>query len=162
LWLGIAAGRGIKVEIDGQSMMFNSPLYGYEMDASTVDREAFEQRASELEQLMEKTHAEYAQAKGVVDAIQNEFIEAQVKGVPQDELMKVAEKYENATHAYEQAIANHAFVNGQFIDCRSWQARLEKVMEFSGKAHEVLAMRDEKWNRMADKIELTNRVLPNE
>jgi hypothetical protein len=162
LWLGIAAGRGITVEIDNQSMMFNSPLYGYEMDASKVDREAFEQRASELEHLMEKTHAEYSVARGVLDAIQVEFMEAQAKGIPQNELMKIVEKNENAMHAYEQSIANHAFINGQYIDCRTWQTRVEKAMEFSGKAQEILGMRNEKWDRMTDKIELTGKVLPNE
>jgi hypothetical protein len=162
LWLGIAAGMGIEVVLSDQSMMFYAPLYGYEMDASKVDREAFEQRSSELEQLMEKTHAEYNRTRGILDAIQNEFVQAQLSGVPQEELLKVGEKYENAQHAYEQAIANHAFVNGQFIDCRSWQTRVEKVMEFNGHAQEVLGMRDGKWSRVADKLALTGRELPNE
>lgn len=162
LYLGIASGRGIEVVIDNRSMMFYAPLYGYEMDASKVDREAFEQRASELEQLMEKTHAEYNRTRGILDAIQKEFIDAQLAGIPQEELMKIGQKYEDAQHGYEQAIANHAFVNGQFIDCRTWQARVEKVMEYSGKAQEVLGMKNEKWDRLSDKLELTGRLLPNE
>lgn len=162
LWLGIAAGRGVKVIIPEQSMIFYAPLYGYEMDATKIDREAFEQRASELEQLMDKTHSEYNHARGLVDAVQKEFIDAQLKNVPQAELELIAKKYEDVQHAYEQAIANHAFVNGQFIDCRSWQARVEKVLEYNGKAQEVLGMNNEKWNRMADKLELTGRTLPNE
>lgn len=162
LYLGIAAGRGIDVEIDGRSMMFYSPLYGYEMDADKVDREAFEQRASELEQLMMKTESEYNRARGILDAIQKEFIDAQMAGIPQEELIKIGEKYENAQHGYEQAIANHAFVNGQFIDCRTWQARVEKAMEFSGRAQDVLAMKNPKWNRLSEKLELSGKVLPNE
>lgn len=162
LWLGIAAGRGIKINLPEQSMIFYAPLYGYEMDATTVDREAFETRASELEQLMEKTHSEYNHARGLVDAVQKEFIDAQMKGISQEELEIIAKKYETVQHTYEQAIANHAFVNGQFVDCRSWQARVEKVMEFNGKAQEVLGMKDKKWVRMADKLELTGRALPNE
>lgn len=162
LYLGIAAGRGIEVVIDERSMMFYSPLYGYEMDADKVDREAFEQRASELEQLMMKTESEYNRSRGIIDAIQKEFIDAQLAGIPQEELMKIGEKYENAQHAYEQAIANHAFVNGQFIDCRTWQARVEKALEFNGRAQEVLGMRNEKWDRLADKLQLSGRMLPNE
>lgn len=162
LYLGIAAGRGIHVEIDGRSMMFYAPLYGYEMTSDKIDREAFEQRASELEQLMEKTHAEYNRARGILDAIQKEFIDAQLAGLEQDKLMEIGKKYEDAQHGYEQAIANHAFVNGQFIDCRTWQSRVEKVMEYHGKAQEVLGMNNEKWSRLEQKLELTGRVLPNE
>lgn len=162
LWLGIAVGRGIEVVLHEQSMIFYAPLYGYEMDASKVDREAFEARASELEQLMEKTHSEYNRARGILDAVQKEFIDAQTAGMPQDELLKIGEKYEVAQNAYEQAIANHAFVNGQFIDCRTWQSRVEKVMEYNGRAQEVLAQNDSKWIRMADKLELSGRLLPNE
>jgi len=162
LWLGIAVGRGIEVVLSDQSMIFYAPLYGYEMDASRVDREAFEARASELEQLMEKTHSEYNRARGIVDAVQKEFIDAQSRGIEQSALEEIAKKYENAQNMYEQAIANHAFVNGQYIDCRAWQARVEKVMEYNGQAQEVLGMNDGKWNRMADKLELTGRALPNE
>jgi hypothetical protein len=162
LFLGIAAGRGIHVEIDSRSMMFYAPLYGYEMDADKVDREAFEQRASELEQLMMKTESEYNRARGILDAIQKEFIDAQLAGIPQDKLMEIGTKYENAQHGYEQAIANHAFVNGQFVDCRTWQSRVEKVMEFNGRAQEVIAMNDPKWSRMDQKLQLTGRALPNE
>lgn len=162
LWLGIAAGRGVKVILPEQSMIFYAPLYGYEMDATKIDREAFEQRASELEQLMEKTHSEYNLARGRLDAKQEEFIKAQQNGATVEVIQKLAEEYENVQHAYEQSIANHAFVNGQFVDCRSWQARVEKVMEFNGKAQEVLGMNDKKWVRMADKLELSGRTLPNE
>lgn len=162
LYLGIAAGRGIHVEIDGRSMMFYAPLYGYEMDADKVDREAFEQRASELEQLMMKTESEYNRARGILDAIQKEFIDAQTAGIPQDKLVEIGTKYETAQHGYEQAIANHAFVNGQFIDCRTWQARVEKALEYSGRAQQVTAMKDPKWSRMDQKLELTGRTLPNE
>lgn len=162
LWLGIAVGRGIEVVIPEQSMIFYAPLYGYEMDATKIDRETFEQRASELEILMEKTHAEYNRARGLIDGAQREFIEAQQKGLPQEEILKLAEKYEEIQHVYEQSIANHAFVNGQFIDCRSWQARVEKVLEYNGGAQKILAQNDRKWGRVADKLELTGRELPNE
>jgi hypothetical protein len=162
LWLGIAVGRGIEVVLPEQSMIFYAPLYGFEMDASKVDREAFEARASELQQLMDKTHSEYNRARGIVDAVQKEFIDAQTANIPQDDLMKIAQKYEDAQNMYEQAIANHAFVNGQYIDCRSWQSRVEKVMEYNGQAQMVLAQNDEKWTRVEDKLALTGRTLPNE
>lgn len=162
LWLGIAAGRGVQVVISDQSMMFHAPLYGYEMDASKVDREAFEQRGSELQELMEKTHSEYNRARGILDAIQNEFIQAQLAGVSQEKLQEIGKKYEDAQNQYEQSIANHAFVNGQYIDCRTWQARVEKVLEYNGQAQQILAQKSEKWDRLADKIELSGKVLPNE
>ena len=162
LWLGIAAGRGIEVVNHEYSMMFYAPLYGYEMDATKIDRETFEQRASELELLIDKTHAEYNRTRGILDAVQNEFVQAQLDKAPQEKLMEIGKKYEDAQHGYEQAIANHAFVNGQYIDCQTWKARVEKVMEYNGKAQEVLGMRNEKWIRMHDKLELTGRELPNE
>lgn len=162
LYLGIAAGRNIEVIIDNRSMMFYAPLYGYEMDADKVDREAFEQRASELEILMEKTHAEYSRARGIVDAVQKEFMDAQAENADPAELEKIAVKFETAQHGYEQAIANHAFVNGQFIDCRTWQARVEKAIEYQGKTQELMALNNPKWNRLADKLALTGRELPNE
>lgn len=162
LWLGIALGMGIEVVLSDHSMMFYAPLYGYEMTATKIDREAFEQRASEINETMEKTHAEYNRARGILDAIQKEFIEAQLAHAPQEKLVEIGTKYENAQNAYEQAVANHAFVNGQYVDCRAWQARVEKVMEYNGMAQQVLAQKDEKWGRMADKLELTGRTLPNE
>jgi hypothetical protein len=162
LWLGIAVGMGIDVVLSDHSMMFYAPLYGYEMNATRIDRETFEQRASEINEIMEKTHAEYNRARGILDAIQKEFIEAQLAKAPQDKLVEIGTKYELAQNAYEQAVANHAFVNGQYVDCRAWQARVEKVMEYNGRAQEILAQKDDKWGRMADKLELTGRTLPNE
>jgi hypothetical protein len=162
LWLGIAAGMGIEVIIPEQSMMFYAPLYGYEMDSTRIDREAFEAKASELEQLMEKTHSEFNRTRGILDAIQKEFIDAQLEKLPQEKLMKIGEKYEEAQYMYEQAVANHAFVNGQFVDCRSWQSRVEKVMEYNGQAQTVMAQNDKKWGRLDDKLALTGRMLPNE
>lgn len=166
LYVGIALGRGIKFSIDGKSMIFYAPLYGYEMDASKIDREAFEAKASELQITMEKTQSEYNRARGILDALQKQFIDLQTavnegKRDPK-ELEVIAKQYEEAQYQYEQSIANHAFVNGQYVDCQSWKARVEKVLEFNGKAQEVLAQRDEKSIRLADKLELTGRTLPNE
>lgn len=162
LWCGIAAGMGIDVVWSERSMMFYAPLYGYEMDATRIDREAFEARASELQILMEKTHSEYNKARGTLDATMQEFLDAQSKGATPEELQAVAQKVEDATNTYEQAIANHAFINGQYIDSRAWQARVERVLEYNGGALKLMAEKDEKWVRMADKLELVGREIQDE
>jgi hypothetical protein len=162
LWCGIAAGMGIDVVWPDKALMFYAPLYGYSMEAVKVDKEAFEAKASELQLLMEETKGKYDRARGILDALQDEFVRAKLDGKSEEEQAVIAKKYEDAQNSYEQTIANHAFINGQYVDCRSWQARLEKTLEYNGQAQAILAQRDEKWVRMADKIELAGRELPNE
>ena len=65
--------------------------------------------------------------------------------------------FEQAQQDYEQCLANHAHVNGQYVDCRMWQSRVEKAAEFSGQAQEILAQNDEKWQRVADRVTLTQK-----
>jgi hypothetical protein len=154
LLFGVAIGRGIEVAISDKSMMFYSPLYGYEDDATRIDRESFEARASELQQVMENTFAVYNSTKGELANVVNRIDAAKKAGKPIEEIALFGQEYENAQNTYEQAIANHAFVNGQYLDCRAWQARVEKAMEFSGKAQELQGLNSDKWNRMTDKEEL--------
>lgn len=154
LFFGIALGRGIEVVIPRKSMLFFAPLYGYDDDALKVDREAFETRASELEQVLQQTHAALNGAKGMLDSVVLRIDQAKREGKTVDEIQKFGMEYENLSHQYEQAIANHAFVNGQYLSCREWQAKIEKAMEFSGKSQELNALNDGKWGRMLDKADL--------
>lgn len=151
LFFGIALGRGIEVFLPRKSMMFFSPLYGYDDSSTRLDREAFETRASELQIAMEQTFSLYNSTKGELANVVNRIDQAKRAGLPMDEIQKFGEEYERAQNAYEQAIANHAFVNGQYLDCRAWQARIEKLMEFNGKAQELQGLNHEKWDRLMDK-----------
>ena len=155
LWLGIALGRGIRVQLSTKSTMFYAPLYGFDDNPFVMDREAFVVRASELEQAMLKTQEILNVTKGQLDMLSQQINAMKVNGASEEELIKIAPQYEQATHAYEQAIANHAFVNGQYIDCKKWQAKIDKAMEYSDKSGEVLALRNEKWHRFSDRAELT-------
>lgn len=160
LWFGIALGRGIQIELPEQSILFYAPLYGYDMDAVTVDREAFEARASEIQIGMDQTQAELQNAKGRLDSVVIRIQEMNEKGLSREEMEKVGIEYEQATNAYEQAIANHAFLNGQYIDCLAWKVRVEKAMEFSGKSQEILAQNHAKDGRFIDKNFLAGITVP--
>jgi hypothetical protein len=103
---------------------------------------------------MEQTFAAHNAAKGELTNIEIRIDEAKQKGIPIEEIQKFGDEYLRLRAAYEQTIANHAFVNGQYLDCRAWQARVEKAMEFSGKAQELQGLNHEKWNRLVDKEEL--------
>jgi hypothetical protein len=154
LWFGIALGRGITVQIPRETMMFYAPLYGFDDNANKMDRETFETRATEIQEVMIRKQDDLSQAKGHLDSVLKRIQEMQTAGTPATETMAIATEFEDCQHAYEQAIADFAFMNGQYVDCRAWQVRIEKHMEYSGKAHEVLAQRDDKWSRMTDKAEL--------
>lgn len=158
LWFGIALGRGIEVYIPKESMLFYAPLYGYDLNAATVDREAFEVRASELAQAMEKTESQLNAAKGALDSVLARINLMQQQGKPAHQIQKLGEEYEIRQHEYEQAIANHAFINGQFLDCKAWQTRVEKALEYSGNAQAVLAQNSEKYSRMIDRMTLNGEM----
>jgi hypothetical protein len=155
LWFGIALGKGINVTIPKESMMFYAPLYGYSSDATTLDKEAFETRASELEEVMGRKQADLQNARGRLDSVLNRIQELKVAGTPPNEMMDIAKEYEDAQHVYEQGIADFAFINGQYVDCKAWIVRIDKSMEYAGKAQEVLANNDAKWSRQVDKMELS-------
>lgn len=158
LWLGIAVGRGIKVVIPKESVMFYAPLYGYESDATKVDLEAFSVRAGELQEIVEKVKSDLEASKGRLDAINQRINQAKVEAWPEERMLnELAPEFTAATQAYEQAIGNLGFVSGQYMEARRWQTRVEKAMEYSGKAQEVLAHRGEKWNRFQDKIDLSGQ-----
>lgn len=154
LWFGIAIGRGIRIEIPEESMMFYAPLYGYAMDGTKVDREAFETRAGEIQIAMDKTFTDLQTRKGELDAVLARIAELQQAKASVSEMEKIAKVYEDTAHRYEQAIANHAFLNGQYIDCRQWQSKVEKALEYSGAAQEILAENHDKIHRFMDKIDL--------
>ena len=154
LWFGIALGRGMRVVIPKESMIFYAPLYGYSSDATTLDRETFETRASELEEVMGRKHNELNMIKGKLDSVMLRIQELKDANTPATELMPIAQEYENAQHAYEQGIADFAFINGQYVDCKAWIVRIDKAMQYAGKSQELLAQTDEKWQRQADKMEL--------
>jgi hypothetical protein len=158
LYFGIALGRGIEVVIPKESMMFYAPLYGFQADATKIDREAFEVRGTELQEAMAGTLAKYNQVAGAFDALNNRIVEANKRRAPEDELIELQKEFNNAINALLQATADHAFVNGQYIDTRSWQAKVDKALEFSGHAQEILAQNNDKWGRMDDKITLTGKL----
>ena len=155
LWFGIALGRGMTVYIPPESMIFYAPLYGYSSDAITLDKETFEMRASELEEVMGRKHNELNMIKGKLDSVMQRIQELKDAGTPPNELMAIAQEYENAQHAYEQGIADFAFINGQYVDCKAWIVRIDKALEYAGKSQQVLAQNDEKWQRQFDKMELS-------
>ena len=153
LWFGIALGRGITIYLPDESMLFNAPLYGYNSTSSTIDREAFETRASELQNTMEQTFAQVNATKGALNAVIIRIEQAKRSNVPMKKIELMGREYEDLQHAYEQAIANHAYVSGQYLDCRSWQARVEKALEYEGKARDVIAQNDDKLDRLVRKNE---------
>ena len=154
LWAGVAIGRGIEFVVPTESILFYAPLYGYGSDATTVDREAFETRATELEIAKETTLAEYNSARGRLNAINENIKRAQELHFTEENMLPLYKEYADATNAWEQAIANYAFVNGQYLDCRAWQARVDKALEYAGKSQAILAQNDQKWGRHADKADL--------
>jgi hypothetical protein len=156
---GIAIGRGIKVEMPTESIMFYAPPYGYQMTPS-IDREAFETRATEIANVMEKTFSQLNEAKGFLNSIVQRITEAQAIHADEATMAKLGKEYEDAQNAYEQAIANHAFVNGQHFSCIEWQARVEKAMEYNGEAQALLGQKDDKWSRVVDKAERNKKVVP--
>ena len=117
--------------------------------------EAFVVRASELEIVIAKTLEDVNVAKGRIDSITTRINDMKKNNIPEEEILKLGPEFEQATNAYEQAIANHAFVNGQYIDCKSWATKIDKAMEYSGKSGQILALRGEKWHRFENKQELT-------
>lgn len=162
LLFGIGAGRGIDMFVPRESIMFYAPLYGYHQDATKVDREAFEARASELEQVMQVTMKVMNEAGGKLSELIVAITEAQARKATEQELQTLGQRYEAAQNDYEQKLANHAFVNGQYVACREWQSRVEKAMEYNGKAQELLAQNAGKWNRYTDKVALSGKILPDE
>lgn len=158
LYHGIAIGRGIEVVIPKNSMMYYAPLYGYDQDATTVDHEAFEVRISELQQAMNLTETALTAAKTRLDLITQRINTMKAEGASDAEIAKLAPEYQTASQAYEQAIANHAFLNGQYIDCRGWLTRVDKAREYGGSAQAVLAERGEKWERFMDKATLSGQM----
>lgn len=157
LLFGVAIGRGIEVVLPKESMLFFAPLYGYEDDATKVDREAFETRASELQMIMEQTHNAFQNARGHLGNVVQRIEKMKAENKPFEEIAVLGKEYEQAQNNYEQTLANHAFVNGQYMNCREWQGRIEKAMEFSGKAQEIGGLTGEKWSRLTEKIDLNGR-----
>lgn len=154
LMFGIALGRGIEVVIPKESMLFYAPFYGYSDDATAIDREAFETRASELQIILEKTFAELNSSRGHLSNVVQRIEQMRKEGKPIEEIQVLGMEYEQAQHQYEQCLANHAHVNGMYMNCREWQARVEKAIEYSGRAQELNAQNHEKWGRMLDKQQL--------
>ncbi len=154
LLFGVALGKGIEIVIPKESMMFFAPLYGYEDDATKIDREAFETRASELQLIMEQTHNNFQNARGHLQNVVQRIEKMKAENRPFEEIAVLGQEYETAQNTYEQSLANHAFVNGQYMNCREWQGRVEKAMEFGGKSQELFAQNNEKWNRLTDKMSL--------
>ena len=152
LWLGIALGRGIEIYFPPETQLFNAPLYGYQSDATTIDLEAFETRASELAQALEKTLQNYTICKDRLDTINVRINAAKAEGQPDEEIAKFGDEYRAATLAYEQSIADHAFINGQYLNTRMWQTRVQKALEYQGHSQEILAQNDEKWSRFQNRI----------
>jgi hypothetical protein len=69
-WLGVAAGRGIEVDI--HSTMFDTPLYGYEGEVF-LPYETFTDRIAELAQWVDEKRGKFIAAKKTTDAALKEF-----------------------------------------------------------------------------------------
>lgn len=144
LWVGIALGLGIEVIIPERTTMFNSPLYGFDDDHRTITREDFEDNAAALQRAYDELSAKLESAKGKLDYIIGKIESMKADGRPQAEVAAMGKEYGDATHEYEQAIANFANVNGQLTLCRFFLAKMDKMMIANGKAMEVQALRQEK------------------
>lgn len=154
LFFGIALGRGIEVYMPKESIIFYAPRYGFDDTATRIDREAFETRASELQQIMENTMNHYQTYKGMLDSVVTRINAMNQAGATREEMGAVGEEYEKVVNDFQQAIADHAFVSGEYTETRRWQARVEKAEEYSGKAQEILGQNDGKWARVGDRMDL--------
>lgn len=143
LFMGIAIARGIKVFIPQDCAMFAAPLYGYDDSLHDITWELLDQLATGLQGPMEKAHGQITEKRGRMEAVQNEVIEANNKGVSHEELQPMAKRYEDAVNEYEQRIADYANLHGQYMILRNLQLRVGKQLEAAGHAQEVIAMSEE-------------------
>lgn len=154
LFFGIALGRGIEIYVPKESIIFYAPRYGYDSTATRIDREAFETRASELQQIMENTMNRYQTYKGMLDSVVTRINDMNKAGATREDMAGVGEEYEKVVNDFQQAIADHAFVSGEYTETRRWQAQVEKAEEYAGKAQEVLGQNAGKWQRVGDRMDL--------
>lgn len=144
LWLGIALGLGVTVNIPQNTTMFSAPLYGYDDDHNIITRETFEENAKAIEKEFDKASSDLQFAKGQLDNCIARIETMKAEGKPAAEVAAMGEEYGKLTNNYEQAIANYANLNGQLTLCRYFLARIEKMQIANGKAQEVMALRSEK------------------
>lgn len=85
LWCGMAAGRG--VEVDLHVSIFDFPLYGYEGEV-VLDYHIFDKRINELAPIVETIKAQYETQKTASENAFNKFIESGARA-DADEFMKL-------------------------------------------------------------------------
>jgi len=141
-WLGLAAGRGIKVYIPDECAMFKAPRYGYDDNLTGLDWEFLDAQASALQPKFDEATAKVAAARGRMEAIGNELADAMARGESRESTDVMAQRYQTATNTYEQLIADCANLHGQYMACRNLQLYVGKQMEASGDAHRVIALND--------------------
>lgn len=71
-WIGLALGRGIKVDMYSGDAIFARPLYGYE-GALAIEPEEFKRHADELTELRKLT---YVRLRGIEDALETVYMSA--------------------------------------------------------------------------------------
>lgn len=144
LWIGIALGLGVEVNIPERTSMFAAPLYGYDDDHKHITREDFEENAKAIERAFDEAGNKLQFAKGQLDNCINRIETMKKEGKPPAEIAAMGDEYGRLTNDYEQAIANYANLNGQLSLCRFFLSKMEKMAIANGQAQEVMALRSEK------------------
>ena len=144
LWIGIALGLGVEVNLPKTTTMFSAPLYGYDDDHTNITREDFEENAKAIERAFEEAAKKLEFAKGKLDNCIARIEDSKAKGVPPQEIAKMGDEYGRLTNEYEQALAQYANLNGQLTLVRFFLTKLEKMHIANGRAQEVMALNSEK------------------
>lgn len=144
LWVGIALGVGVSVNIPSRTTMFDAPLYGYDDDHNQITRETFEENAQAIEKEFDNAAKKLEFQKGQLDQHIIRIETMKKEGKPASEIAALGDEYGRLQHEYEQALATYADLNGQLRLCRYFLARIEKMQMANGQAAQVMALRSEK------------------
>lgn len=144
LWIGIALGLGVEVNLSRNTTMFSAPLYGYDDDHSQITREDFETNAQAIQRALDEAERKLEFSKGQLDNCILRIETMKREGKPPSEIAALGSEYGQLTQTYEQALANFSHLNGQLTLCRFFLAKMDKMMIANGKAQEVQALRSEK------------------
>lgn len=144
LWLGIALGLGVEVNIVETSTMFQSPLYGYDDEHTTITREDFEANETDIKRKFAEAEQQVNFCKGQLNTIVS-TMETMRKTTANEALMKkVGEDYMRMSQEFTDAVAQHAMYSGQLILVRFFMGKMDKMMEANGNALQVQALRADK------------------
>lgn len=121
LWVGVAAGRGITVDL--HVSIFDFPLYGYEGEV-VLDYHIFGERISELSPIVERIKAQYETQKAATEEAFDKFVETGDKAD--------ADKFMRLLGVQKELGQQLSRVDGSLQENQRYQGKADAMREASG------------------------------